>query len=556
MRLISLGSRVVATLAAAGLAATLALVSGATAAPSAPIWGKLGATDKGIVWSVDQTSLRRQGDYVLSTVKVAYPHAVASGINGKWMDYQLRERADDCKAGKAAILARTDYSRSDERVAQGPRFTVASAQFSPIGSDPLEKATAEYVCSHAPYATVADGADTPPPPVRFETTKREDRGPPVAVPDKGVAPHAPSPPPVAAPPKAGLVAAVDLKGKSESDWTFLSRSEKGDLNVAVLDGSTETIGHAVSVVTRSDYAADEKMADGTHYRRDVSRILIDCEERRFGYLSSDYYDAQGRLVGVEKAVDAKASDKIPAGSLVERLANLVCRRSSDNGGGGGSAEMSVFTGTGWLASKGYIVTASHVVGGAKSVTIFRDGKRLGEADVVRDDPSNDVAILKPRFDTSKFTALRLKTGPAVLGSRVFTLGYPLADELGYQTVKMAAGDVSSLTGVDYASHRIDDPRFLQISIPVQGGNSGGPVIDEDGEVIAIISSKKERTADSELTQNVNFALKSSYVARLLVDLPVAGRYKLSSARGKISTIVADVQSGVFLVWVERPSSSE
>jgi S1-C subfamily serine protease len=82
--------------------------------------------------------------------------------------------------------------------------------------------------------------------------------------------------------------------------------------------------------------------------------------------------------------------------------------------------------------------------------------------------------------------------------------------------KLTSGDVSSLSGLS------DDPRLLQISAPVQSGNSGGPLLNMNGEVVGLISAKLSATQvlnkTGDLTQNVNYAVKARYVAGLLEDL--------------------------------------
>jgi S1-C subfamily serine protease len=101
------------------------------------------------------------------------------------------------------------------------------------------------------------------------------------------------------------------------------------------------------------------------------------------------------------------------------------------------------------------------------------------------------------------------------GDRVFTIGFPVSSVLGPEP-KYTEGVVSSLSGVGGASS------FLQISVPIQPGNSGGPLVNERGEVVGIITSTAAILPFLEesgtLPQNVNWAVKSDYL-RLLVELP-------------------------------------
>ena len=97
-----------------------------------------------------------------------------------------------------------------------------------------------------------------------------------------------------------------------------------------------------------------------------------------------------------------------------------------------------------------------------------------------------------------------------IGSDVFALGYPMADVLG-DDIKYTEGTISSKTGIE------GDISTYQISVPIQPGNSGGPLFDENGNVVGITSSILNREMfDSE---NVNYAIKISYLKNLIDVLP-------------------------------------
>lgn len=91
-------------------------------------------------------------------------------------------------------------------------------------------------------------------------------------------------------------------------------------------------------------------------------------------------------------------------------------------------------------------------------------------------------------------------------------GFPLKGILG-QGLKISSGTVSSLSGLD------DDARFLQVSAPVQLGNSGSPLLDENATVIGVVDYKLnaiwavQKTGD--IPQNVNFAIKGVIVRGFL-----------------------------------------
>ena len=93
------------------------------------------------------------------------------------------------------------------------------------------------------------------------------------------------------------------------------------------------------------------------------------------------------------------------------------------------------------------------------------------------------------------------------------LGYPLFGLLA-STANLSVGNVSALAGLG------DDSRYLQISAPVQPGNSGGPLLDASGHLIGIVTSKLDAARIfrffGDIPQNVNFALKAE-VARTFLD---------------------------------------
>ncbi|MBI3902984.1 MAG: SUMF1/EgtB/PvdO family nonheme iron enzyme [Nitrosomonadales bacterium] len=172
---------------------------------------------------------------------------------------------------------------------------------------------------------------------------------------------------------------------------------------------------------------------------------------------------------------------------------------------------SISTGSGFFVTHdGYFVTNYHVVKNAKSFFLVTvDGRKL-EAKMVRSDATNDLALLKV---DGKYSALPIASSRAVRrGQSVATIGYPHMDIQGIEP-KVTEGIVSSLAGIS------DDPRLFQISVPVQAGNSGGPLFTKEGNVIGIVASKLsvavilKQTGD--VTQNVNYAIKSDYLLALL-----------------------------------------
>lgn len=170
----------------------------------------------------------------------------------------------------------------------------------------------------------------------------------------------------------------------------------------------------------------------------------------------------------------------------------------------------------FLNSNGYIATNYHVVEGttALQANFTRNGKTESyPASVVVTDPQNDLAIIKiddKSFSGSAPLPYGLMTRTKDTGSEVFAMGYPMADVMGSE-VKFTDGKISSKSGIG------GDVRVYQISVPIQPGNSGGPLFDMDGNVVGITSSGLNR--DYFKSENVNYAIKASYLKNLMEACP-------------------------------------
>lgn len=159
-------------------------------------------------------------------------------------------------------------------------------------------------------------------------------------------------------------------------------------------------------------------------------------------------------------------------------------------------------GSGLVVKGGYVLTCWHVVDGVERISVSFEGTDH-VANIVQKDAANDIAILKVG-DLDCGIQLNLSDG-VKLGEKVFTLGYPHPDLQG-SDVKFTTGSISGLTGPEKT------PRYFQISAPLQAGNSGGPLFDEQGNLVGIVAAKLDSIATLALTgdlpQNVNYAIKA------------------------------------------------
>jgi S1-C subfamily serine protease len=175
------------------------------------------------------------------------------------------------------------------------------------------------------------------------------------------------------------------------------------------------------------------------------------------------------------------------------------------------------TGTGFYIAADTIITNHHVIQQCAEIRIRKNGAELGRAKLVADSPSDDLAALGT--DTAAKSFLKLRVGaPIKAAESVLVFGYPLAGALS-SSGNTTLGNVTALTGMQ------DDSRYIQISAAVQPGNSGGPVIDESGRLIAVVRAKLNAMTVAMVTgdipQNVNFAIKVSTLASFLEAHKVA-----------------------------------
>ena len=203
------------------------------------------------------------------------------------------------------------------------------------------------------------------------------------------------------------------------------------------------------------------------------------------------------------------------------------------------------SGTGFaISANGYIATNYHVVSGSDRITvrgINGDFSTKYSAKVVVEDKNNDLAVLKindEEFEQLNSLPYTIKRGVIDVGNTVYALGYPLRATMGDE-VKLTNGIVSSKTGYK------GDITTYQISVPVQPGNSGGPMFDEDGNIVGIVNAK-HLGAD-----NVSYAIKTNYLYNLLDILDTMPNYPTENklVGKKLSEQVKGLKEFVYIVEI-------
>ncbi len=169
-----------------------------------------------------------------------------------------------------------------------------------------------------------------------------------------------------------------------------------------------------------------------------------------------------------------------------------------------------YSGTGFFVLPDAVLTNAHVVKGCTEVSAFVKGIEV-KGKVAARDSANDLALIKIAANSSNVAKLR---SDVKLGEDIAAFGFPLKGLLA-SSGNFTRGSVTALAGMQ------DDSRYLQISSPVQPGNSGGPLVDQFGNVVGVVVSKlnalKLAAVTDDIAQNINFAIKASIAASFLLS---------------------------------------
>jgi serine protease Do len=203
----------------------------------------------------------------------------------------------------------------------------------------------------------------------------------------------------------------------------------------------------------------------------------------------------------------------------------------------------VKTGTGFfITNDGRVITNAHVVHDCTEIHVGTGQGNFADARVIARDTTNDLALLKVEVYSQRVASLRF---PVRLGESVEAFGYPLTQLLA-TTGNFATGNVTALAGVG------DDSRYIQVSAPIQPGNSGGPLLDENGNLVGIVTSKLNIIAalknGGNIPENVNFAIKASVVATFLQDNSI--KFQIGEATQPMKAADLAEQAKALSVYIE------
>jgi S1-C subfamily serine protease len=201
----------------------------------------------------------------------------------------------------------------------------------------------------------------------------------------------------------------------------------------------------------------------------------------------------------------------------------------------------------FVTDDGYFITNYHVVQGANQIYITTANGNRVPAKIVKENRPIDIVLCKADVHGKR---VNWSTHQGIeKGGEVLTLGYPLMVIQGSEQ-KATFGRINSFSGIR------GDPGVYQVDVPVQPGNSGGPLISENGTVIGVMKATFNQLAALEtigtLTQNINYAVKSDQILPMLRET-LGDKIKISGndkSRQDMPHLINKFERSVIMVEAE------
>jgi S1-C subfamily serine protease len=189
----------------------------------------------------------------------------------------------------------------------------------------------------------------------------------------------------------------------------------------------------------------------------------------------------------------------------------------------------------FIDASGHALTNAHVVRGCKSLKMALKEGEATEVKVSSLDGWNDLALLTVQPAPKNFAQFSPNT--LRQGDDVVSYGFPLSGLLSVQG-NLSTGIISALAGIR------DDARHLQITAPIQPGNSGGPLLDREGHVVGVtfsmLNAVNLAASTGAMAQNVNFAIKPDVVLTFLEKNGAPGKKGASTKKTLSASDVGDI----------------
>ncbi len=299
------------------------------------------------------------------------------------------------------------------------------------------------------------------------------------------------------------------------------KDENGEFAELLIDASSiKTISGKKQAWNTIRYRKPQVMGFFPSYSSTRGSYYYDCANGKYARGSFTLYSNDGTVVFKKQKLESDLEFiSLVDGSIQAKAFERVCTSAGDTTSLPQSSAK--YTGSGFRVADGYFVTHNHVVSGCKSLTV--NGKLATIRSV---DGKSDLALVSADVAGS-VPSIRMQA-PQV-GEAVSITGYPLRSLL--SGFNLTTGNISSLSGIG------GDIGMLQLTAPVQPGNSGGPVIDAYGNIIGVVVAKLDALKAAKITgdipQNVNFAVHPVLLKNFLTTNSL--KYKTSSSKVSIPT---------------------
>jgi S1-C subfamily serine protease len=343
--------------------------------------------------------------------------------------------------------------------------------------------------------------------------------------------------------------ASDAPDAREAQWRTFAVSSSAEI---FLDpGSVRVDSGHIRYRVRVEYTQPKQTADGKYrFRSSEQEVAARCSVGKVAVVAFSLFDDAGRkLLTATRPRDSWVFKPVKAGSPEEKLLEQLCSREARRATAAGEGRQRTSSiGAGIVvSSEGQVLTNNHVVRDCASVFVEDSKRSRVPARVLGVDAKNDLGLIRAETHFSNVARFRANA-PILAGEAVTVIGYPLAGILGTEP-NVTFGYVGAVTGIGG-----DTATFL-ISAPVHKGNSGGPILDQNGDVIGVVSSKLNAIAvekkTGDLPQNISFGIKGE-VARLFLQAQ-GSAYQAGTGGARLENpeLAAKGKSVTVLVRCER-----
>ena len=231
------------------------------------------------------------------------------------------------------------------------------------------------------------------------------------------------------------------------------------------------------------------------------------------------------------ATFAEGSISEIANSVSKSVVSIITNTSTT--GSFFTGQVSQAAGTGFiLSSDGYIATNKHVVANATKIgVILDDGSTYEDVELIGTDPINDFAIIKIK-DVKDLTPIKIGDSKTTnIGQQVIAIGNALGTYQNSVTSGIISGKGRSLTASDSSRTTYETlSDMIQTDAAINGGNSGGPLVNAAGEVIGI------NTAYASQGNNVGFAIPINSVKGIMAGVLKDGKFERAVLGVRYQTI--------------------